>query len=516
MKNACEYVSRALNNYQRNFPLVTRPFAMVGTELGLNEQDTIALFCKLKDENKITRIGPVFKPNTIGASTLAAMQVPPERLDEVASFVSSLPEVNHNYERENILNLWFVITANDPKKLTEVLDRIEQHTQIKVHDLRLEEEFRIDLGFNLNTNPSSSLHLDFSQDRAPKEELIKTNTFEMNSDFSIKSEIHQQLDFSEKTDLIAGLIAEIEKGIPLTEEPFKDIAIKLNTNESTILAAIKYLQKTKSIRRFGVVVRHRELGYSSNAMVVWNIPEDIVSELGHKIVSDPSLQFVSLCYKRRKSLPSWNYNFYCMIHGKNREEVMANIETLNHTINLHYLNLQNLNQQNVCQQILFSKTCFKQKGARYSKFEKQTSEKLLLNLLQEGIPVDDEPYKAIAHQTGFTEEEVLNYIKIWLNDGTLSRFGPMFNVEKFGGEFTLVAMQVPSERFAEVNDCVNSFTEVAHNYEREHELNMWFVLATSAAEQTEHILKKIEHQTQLKTFSLPKLEEYYLNLRFQA
>lgn len=500
MKNACEYVSRALNNYQRNFPLVARPFAIVGSELGLDEQETIALFCKLKEENKITRIGPVFKPNTLGASTLAAMQVPPERLTEVASFVSSLPEVNHNYERENIINLWFVTTANDAQKLTEILDRIEQHTLIKVHDLRLEEEFRIDLGFNLN----------------PQTELRPIQQFRLNAKPNPEVQSNLTFDSNSRPDFIERLIAEIEKGIPLTEKPFEDIAQKLNVNEDEILAAINYLQESRTIRRFGVVVRHRELGYSNNAMVVWNIPDDLVSEIGQKIVAEPNLQFVSLCYKRRKSLPAWNYNFYCMIHGKNREEVMANIEKLTQTINLQNLNLQTLGLQNFNKQILFSKTCFKQKGARYSKFDKQTSEKLLLNLLQEGIPVADEPYKAIAGQTGFTEDEVLNYIKTWLNDGTLSRFGPMFNVEKFGGEFTLVAMQVPSERFAEVNDCVNSFTEVAHNYEREHELNMWFVLATSEAEQTKHILKKIEDQTQLKTFSLPKLEEYYLNLRFQA
>lgn len=151
-----QYINLALNNYQRNFPLVARPFAFIGNEIGLSEQETIALFQKLKIENKISRIGPVFKPNTLGASTLAAMQVPPNLLQEVASFVSSLPEVNHNYERENNLNLWFVITASDSEKLAEALAQIELHTKIKVHDLRLEDEFRIDLGFNLNT-PEKSL-----------------------------------------------------------------------------------------------------------------------------------------------------------------------------------------------------------------------------------------------------------------------------------------------------------------------------------------------------------------------
>lgn len=309
-----------------------------------------------------------------------------------------------------------------------------------------------------------------------------------------------------KTKFIENLISEIEKGIPISAEPFKEIATKLSVTESEVINAIQALQDKKSIRRFGVVVRHRELGYTSNAMVVWDIPDNIVSDIGQKIISNSDFQYVSLCYKRCRSLPTWTFNFYCMIHGKNRDEVLKNIELLSSSMNMDKFN----------KQILFSKICFKQKGARYSKFNKEQSEKLLLNLLQEGLPVTDEPYKNIAIQTGFTEDEILLYIKTWLKDGILSRFGPMFNIEKFGGEFTLVAMEVPADRFEEVNNIVNSFSEVAHNYEREHQLNMWFVLATTEIEQTQLILKQIETKTQLKTFSLPKLEEYYLNLRFKA
>jgi DNA-binding Lrp family transcriptional regulator len=328
-----EHISRALNNYQRNFPIVARPFASIGNELGLSEEQTIQLFQKLKEENKITRIGPVFKPNTLGASTLAAMQVPAECLVEVASFVSSLPEVNHNYERENILNLWFVVTAPDSQKLTAVLKYIEQHTQIKVHELRLEEEFRIDLGFNLTTTGKNYAidRCEITATEALEEKArrlatrkshkptTKTTKVPLISDLSINNYSGRtvsdtsysenpstgfQNNFSEK------LIAEIEKGLPLTAEPYKDIAIKLSVSEADVTTAISYLQSTEVIRRFGVVVRHRELGYTSNAMVVWNIPDNIVSQIGRDIVNNPSFQFVSLCYKRSRSLPEWNYNFY--------------------------------------------------------------------------------------------------------------------------------------------------------------------------------------------------------------
>lgn len=501
---------RALNNYQRNFPLISRPFAQIGQELGLNESETLKLFENLK--NKISRIGPVFKPNTIGASTLAAMQVPQERLTEVANYVSSLPEVNHNYEREHVINLWFVVTAPNTDRLMQILKQIEAHTYIPVHDLRLEEEFRIDLGFDLEEQSSFQIK-EPSFPLALGSEV--TNGLNSKNNFVPVSEV----DSTNKSNLINNsgsdkvcsefinqLIPKIEKGLPLTETPYQSIAEQLNTSEEQVLQTLQFLLSQGQIRRFGVVVKHRELGYNSNAMVVWNIPDDVVTHLGHKIVSHPDLRFVSLCYKRKKSIPDWPYNFYFMIHGKSRDSV---------TTNLNFL-IDQMQMQNFKHRILFSTQCFKQKGARYSDFQKTQSEKLLLNLLQEGLPVTDEPYAPIAAQTGFTSQEILTYIEQWLKDGTLSRFGPMYNVEKFGGEFTLVAMQVPPERFNEVNEVVNSFAEVAHNYEREHALNMWFVVATSAASETEKILKQIEEQTGIKTYALPKLEEYYLNLRFRA
>jgi DNA-binding Lrp family transcriptional regulator len=492
-----QYDNRALNNYQRNFPLVTRPFAIIGDQLGLSEQQCIRIFLKLKEENKISRIGPVFKPNTLGVSTLAAMQVPPERMTEVANFVNSMPEVNHNYERENDINLWFVVTAADSQKLTAILSLIELHTQIKVYDLQLEEEFRIDLGFDLITGTDSGNPGETS--KAWGADHLTENTPSDKTNLPMATPIFE-------TSFIEKLIPEIERGISIGEQPYREIADRLSVPESEIFSAIQFLQNKGSIRRFGVVVRHRELGYTSNAMVVWDIPDELVSQIGRGIVENPAFQYVRLCYKRRRASPNWNFNFYCMIHGKSRSEVLSHIQHLVTAMSI----------QTLPQQILFSKICFKQKGARYSSFDREKSEKLLLNLLQEGIPVTDEPYREIAFQTGFTEEEILNLVERWLKDGTLSRFGPMYNVEKFGGEFTLVAMQVPGERFTEVNDLINSFTEVAHNYEREHQLNMWFVLATDETEQTVLILKQIEEKTGLKTFSLPKQEEFYLNLRFQA
>ena len=138
-----------LNEYQRGFPLCESPYAEIGRQLGVSETEVIDTLRSLLQRGLISRVGPVFNPNRAGASTLAAMAVPEERLDAVAALVSACDEVNHNYEREHHFNLWFVVTAPDEARVHAVLGDIEARTGIAVLDLPLECSFYIDLGFPL-------------------------------------------------------------------------------------------------------------------------------------------------------------------------------------------------------------------------------------------------------------------------------------------------------------------------------------------------------------------------------
>ena len=140
---------KLLNTFQRGFPLSSRPFEETGRMLGMDEASVIALAAGLKAKGVITRLGAVTRPNTAGASTLAAMAVPDDDVQRVADIVSALPEVNHNYQREHDLNLWFVVTAADRKTVDTVLRDLENETGLDVIDLPLEREYRIDLGFSL-------------------------------------------------------------------------------------------------------------------------------------------------------------------------------------------------------------------------------------------------------------------------------------------------------------------------------------------------------------------------------
>ena len=140
---------RLLNEFQQGVPLTPNPFADIASELGVYETTVLETLKRLQTEGVISRVGAVFRPNRVGASTLAAIAVPPDELERVAAIVSGFDEVNHNYEREHEYNLWFVAVTGDEEDLQRVLDDIEAACGYPVMNLPLEDEFFIDLGFDL-------------------------------------------------------------------------------------------------------------------------------------------------------------------------------------------------------------------------------------------------------------------------------------------------------------------------------------------------------------------------------
>lgn len=150
-----ELDKRLLDEFQHDFPVCSRPYEAIARRLGCDEQSVIERLAWLTRHGYVSRVGPVFQPKRLGASTLAAMAVPRERLHEVAELVSSYEAVNHNYEREHPFNLWFVVTARDEQAVAEVLDDVRRRTGLDVMDLPLLEAFHIDLGFPLWTTSDS-------------------------------------------------------------------------------------------------------------------------------------------------------------------------------------------------------------------------------------------------------------------------------------------------------------------------------------------------------------------------
>lgn len=144
-----EIERRLLDLYQRDFPLTPTPYADIARALGVSEAEVLAALRRLQNAGAVSRVGAVLRPRTVGASTLAAMAVPAERLEAIAAIVSAYPGVNHNYEREHRLNLWFVATAADDAELATLLDDIEARTGLRVHRLPMLDDYHIDLGFAL-------------------------------------------------------------------------------------------------------------------------------------------------------------------------------------------------------------------------------------------------------------------------------------------------------------------------------------------------------------------------------
>ncbi len=312
---------RLLNDYQRDFPLVADPFAVIAQDVGVEEADVIAGLTALKEAGAVSRIGATLRPGAIGAATLAALKAPADQLEAVADLVSAYDEVNHNYEREHDYNLWFVVTAASRAGVARVLADIEGRTGLAVLDLPMVRDYFIDLGFDIDGR---------DEDPAP-----------------CMPAAQPPLPDARDKDLLGVL----EGGLPLVKNPYEDIGAACGLTGEAVIFRLRALQQACTIRRFGVIVRHHELGFQANAMTVWQIAEDQVDQVGERL---GELPYVRLCYRRRPDV-NWPYNLYAMVHGRDRDVVTAQVAEAARKCGL----------EDVPQEILFSTRRFKQRGARY-------------------------------------------------------------------------------------------------------------------------------------------------------
>ena len=324
---------RLLNEWQRDFPLVSRPFARIAGEVGASEEAVLAAYRQMMAQGLVSRVGAVFAPRRLGASALAALAAPPERLEEVAARVTREAAINHNYQREHRYNLWFVVTAASRAQLDEVVAGIERDTGCAVIVLPLEEEFHIDLGFDLKAGGAG--RRSHAGPRAGEPIALG------NADGGC------ELPAVERQ-----LIGALQGGLALEARPFATLAARVGLTEDAVISCIARWVDEGLIRRFGVVVRHHELGLEANAMCVWDVPDAEVSALGRRLAQEAA---VTLCYRRSRVLPDWPYNLFCMIHGSAREEVLAARDDLAVRLGL----------DRHPHAVLFSCRRFKQTGARY-------------------------------------------------------------------------------------------------------------------------------------------------------
>jgi DNA-binding Lrp family transcriptional regulator len=310
---------RLLNGWQRDLPLVSRPFAVIGQALGLPEARVLARLNRLKESGAISRIGATIRPNTIAASTLAAIAVPENRIKDIAHIIGQEKGVNHSYLREHETNLWFVATAPDTTALQDTLNRIKARSGLPVHSFPLLRAFNIDLGFNLDGPKSNAL------DQGVLQKL--------------------KLDDTDRQ-----IMQALAQGLRLISRPFAALASSLGMLEPRVLERIKRLSDAGYLTRVGIILRHRALGWRSNAMVVWQVPVEQVIAAGKRLAALPG---ITLCYQRQTVPGVWPYTLYCMIHARSRNEAM---DVLTEAANLPEL-------AGIRHEVLFSTHCFKQTGA---------------------------------------------------------------------------------------------------------------------------------------------------------
>lgn len=311
---------RLLDEFQRALPLVPRPFAAIGAALGVDEGQVIARLAAMQAAGRVARVGATVRPNTVGASTLAALAVPEAQMDRVVAIVGAEPGVNHSYEREGDQNLWFVATAPDATGLDALLARIAARSGLPVLDLRLVRAFNIDLGFRLSEAPSA-----MAPDRPADIAVLRAGD--------------------------RALLQALSEGLPLVPEPYAALAARLGGTEPALRDRIGALLEAGIITRLGVIVRHRALGWTSNAMVVWDVPANKVAAAGHALARVPG---VTLCYERRPVPGIWPYRLFCMIHARSRDAALAVLDRAAALPDLSGIEYR----------VLFSTRCFKQQGAR--------------------------------------------------------------------------------------------------------------------------------------------------------
>ena len=320
MERICDATDlKLLDDWQRDFPLVPRPFAQISELIGCEEADILKRLQSLQASGRITRVGATCAPNTVSASTLAALSAPAETLEDVAEIVGRQAGVNHSYQRENHWNLWFVATGPDRDHVNVVLDNIRRETGLQVLDLPLVRPFNVDLGFKMLGD----------KERPPAPKPV-------------------QIDVLQGQD--RDLLQTLTSGMPLCERPYGAIAEKLGWCEEDVLSRISVLLEAGIVSRLGVIVRHRALGWRSNAMVVWDISSEQINTAGPVLAAHPG---VTLCYERRPVAGIWPYRLYCMIHAQSRGIAL---DILTEASSLPEL-------RDVPYRILFSSRCFKQTGA---------------------------------------------------------------------------------------------------------------------------------------------------------
>ena len=326
MSSLAESDKELLNEIQWTFPLVTRPFDAIAKKFDTTPEIIKEKLNNLKEIGVLRQLSAIFDTRKLGyTSSLVAMEIEHDKLDHVASQINRHPGVSHNYERKHNFNLWFTIATppgTNVKTEVDIFSKLDGVQSTRM--LPTIQMFKIGVKLDMNENKK--------QEIKPSEEKKKIT----------------HVDFV-ASDEDKKYVRELQKDLEIIDKPFLKSAEALGITEEQLFEKSRYYESIGVIRRFAAILRHRDVGFVANGMIVWKVPEERIDEVGAKLGAFPQ---VSHCYQR-PSYPDWPYNVFSMIHCKSHDEAGDVAKTIQDQINV------------VEYTILFSEREFKKTRVQY-------------------------------------------------------------------------------------------------------------------------------------------------------
>ena len=290
---------------QDEFPVTERPWRDGGARLGMSEVEVLSRVRRLYSEGCIRTVHAILDKQKVGSgtSTLIAMRVPPENIQDVVTVVNEYSGVTHNYLREYDYNLWFTVNAVNEQELIRTINSMKKRTDARdtdILDLRTKQVFKTDVRFRF------------------------TNGARIAGTPVASSPIPAAMDETDRA-----ILSITQNAIPLVDEPFRVISEQVGVEQNEVLRRVGRQVRQGVIKRIGGSFNQRKLGIVANAVVAWNVMEDLVEETGKKL---SSYDEVTHCYERKTVPGVWDYNIFTVMHGYDRPSVETCAKRLSRTI----------------------------------------------------------------------------------------------------------------------------------------------------------------------------------------
>ncbi len=297
-----------LNEIQWTFPLVPRPYSDIAKKFQISDEELMQRLRALKEDGIVRQLSAIFDTRRLGyKSALVAMAIDADKLDNIANQVNKHPGVSHNYERNHEYNLWFTLAVPPGSDLKSEIDKFSKLQGInKVRMLPTIKLFKIGVKLEMVDEKKAEVK--------PVEE---------------KKKIREVKFVATEED--KRYIRELQKDLEITERPFLKAAQNLGITEEQVLEKAKYYEEIGVMRRFAAILRHREVGFLANGMIVWKVPEERIEQVGAQLGAFPQ---VSHCYQR-PVYPDWPYNVFSMVHCKSNDDAQKIAREIQDQIDVH-------------------------------------------------------------------------------------------------------------------------------------------------------------------------------------